>query len=100
MRDPIIELRDIARQWKGTRDRIVRCRDSGAEAALFSADQGTHTAFLKAKDQFDAMVAGIFMRETWAPEEIEGLSELVSGWNSRVQAARISLRNNARGGGL
>jgi len=96
MDDTLEQLQKIARSWLEARNRCVQARNKAAEAAIFAADQGTHSAFLQAKATHDQWLAGIMSRVAWSPQEIEALSELMSGWNSQVGAARASIR----GGGL
>lgn len=97
MTDHLIEdLRTIARRWQDARDRIVRARNSAEEADIFRLNQGTHMDFLRAKETADMEIAGaLTAHASWSPEEINAFSELVSGWNSRVQTARNSMKGRS-----
>ncbi|HXK36342.1 MAG TPA: hypothetical protein VJ553_02075 [Candidatus Paceibacterota bacterium] len=91
--DTLISLRGVARSWLATRDRIVKARTRADESALFAADSGTHTEFLRQLVQHQQQLAGVMLGVSLAPREIEALAELFSSWNSEVQSARHSVGN-------
>jgi hypothetical protein len=82
----VADLIDVARRWRGARDRIVKVRETHEESGFFAVNQGTHLTFIDELMKYAQELGGLLPSD---PRDVIALRELITSRASELEAGFV-----------